>query len=59
MKLHQHPARQPITCNTGKPTIECGYSHVIICGQAVQRPDSISPKQWMDFWERLIARELS
>jgi hypothetical protein len=24
--------------------------HVIICGQVVMRPGSVSPSQWMRFW---------
>ena len=43
----------------GKPSIACGYDHVVICSQYIPRPASISSKQWMEFWERVIAKELS
>lgn len=37
----------------GKPEIITAKDHVIICGQVVQRPASIAPSQWLQFWERL------
>jgi hypothetical protein len=43
---------------SGKPEIACGSDHVVICEQCVRRPSYLSPKQWLDFWERIIAREL-
>jgi hypothetical protein len=44
---------------TAKPTIICGPHHVVICGQGVIRPVTISPMQWMHFWESIIIRELT
>jgi hypothetical protein len=31
--------------------IEVYVDYVIICGQIVRRPSSISPSQWLDLWE--------
>ncbi len=42
---------------TGKPDITVARDHIIIEHQVVQRPARISPMQWLNFWERLIARE--
>ena len=41
-----------------KPDIVCSVHHVIICAQVVKRPPSISPNQWLRFWERVISSEL-
>lgn len=37
----------------GRPEIVVSKDHVIICGQVVQRPPSLSPSQWLRFWERV------
>jgi hypothetical protein len=42
----------------GKPDISCGANHVVVCSTYVPRPDSISPMQWLNFWERIISMEL-
>lgn len=42
----------------GKPSIACGSEYVVVCEQYITRPHYISPKQWMEFWERIIARDL-
>lgn len=34
-----------------KPDIIVFPNHVIICGQFVVRPKTISPSQWLKFWE--------
>jgi hypothetical protein len=39
--------------HTRKPTIVVAKDHVIICGQFVVRPTSITPSQWLHFWERV------
>jgi hypothetical protein len=40
-----------------KPDISYGADYVLVCHQYIARPSYISPKQWMDFWERIIASE--
>jgi len=61
--MKQHPSAAPPVRQHGeafgKPIITSAANHVVICGQCVQRPESISPNQWMNFWERVIARELA
>lgn len=37
----------------GMPEVIPARDHVVICGQVVQRPASISPSQWLQFWEEI------
>lgn len=32
---------------------EFTYEDVIVAGVVIKRPSSISPKQWVDYWERV------
>jgi len=36
--------------------IDVRLDRVIILGMTIMRPDSISPVQWFDFWERYKKR---
>jgi hypothetical protein len=31
---------------------EVTYKHVVVCGMQVPRPPSVSPSQWLAFWEK-------
>lgn len=39
--------------NIGKPDIIPFANMVIVCGKEIMRPASISPSQWLGFWERV------
>jgi hypothetical protein len=30
---------------------EVTHKHVVVCGMTVPRPTSVSPSQWLAFWE--------
>jgi hypothetical protein len=36
--------------------VEYDYNQIIICGQTVTRPSSISPKQWLDLWDDVMQK---
>lgn len=38
--------------STKRPIIVVAKDHVVISGQVVQRPESMAPSQWLDYWER-------
>jgi hypothetical protein len=31
---------------------EVTYKHVVVCGMTVPRPPTVSPSQWLAFWEQ-------
>lgn len=35
-----------------KIIIDVSHDHILINGQRVDRPDTVSPSQWQEFWER-------
>jgi len=41
--------------NIGKPDVVPFANMVLICGEQILRPPSISPSQWLAFWERVTS----
>lgn len=45
------------TARLGIPKIEVSSDRVIVCNQVVNRPASIAPSQWLEFWRRVTGEE--
>ncbi len=45
------------TLGEGVVSVEYTSQNVVVCGVLINRPPSIAPSQWIDFWKHAQGRE--
>lgn len=53
-KRSELPLARWQTSRLGKPEIVVSHNNVMICGQYITRPQSISVSQWLGYWEKVM-----